>query len=327
MVMDPRNHPRGAPPDFELPKPNPDPDHMTDALWWLVCMRMKLSEHSRNGGTYAYKAGSHNTGQNLLDHRDKNGRRVWADDHSIRHKWNRTGPWWRTKTAAHDWTFNDAHAGTAAGYRTISLFTGRMIRAMKDPNDLRPDRTVFYTIGNADGDAQVEAYHELNDADMPNSDKSHLWHRHDSFFRNIIGLPWEMWKVLTIDMGWTYAEWLQSTAAPKPPPKEVEMQLDDELWPKAKPPEWAAPYAALLDGGNPTVRNVLLHSLRHAATEARWTDRPWSTAEPASASDALQRAAKADDALREVQELRKVVDAQGALLAEILLRLPGGPAT
>jgi hypothetical protein len=64
MVMNPRTHPRGARPDFTLPKPNPNPTRMTDALWWLVCMRELLEPASENGGTYADKPGYHNIGNN-----------------------------------------------------------------------------------------------------------------------------------------------------------------------------------------------------------------------------------------------------------------------
>jgi len=203
--MNPRTHPRGARPDFTLPRPNPNPARMTDALWWLVCMREALEpEKSESGGTYAAKPGSHNIGASLPDHGAGDAR----TDHSIRHAWNRTGPWWRTKTAAHDWTFRDAQRGD---YRTINRYTRRMITAMADPHDLRPDRVVFYTLGNLDGDVTTEGYHELTNAPETSSDDTHAWHRHDSFFRNIVGDFGAMWKVLTIDMGWTYTEWRQST--------------------------------------------------------------------------------------------------------------------
>src|SRR6188508_819287 len=50
--MNPKTHPRGRAPDFTLPKQNPNPERMTDALWWLVCMREALEPSlSENGGT------------------------------------------------------------------------------------------------------------------------------------------------------------------------------------------------------------------------------------------------------------------------------------
>ncbi|MEU4558511.1 hypothetical protein AB0F72_08975 [Actinoplanes sp. NPDC023936] len=218
--MNPRTHPRGAPPDFTLPKRNPNPERMTDALWWLVCMREALEPSlSENGGTFARKPGSHNAGANLPDHGEGNIR----TDHSIRHAWNRTGPWWKTKTAAHDWTFRDAQHGD---YRTINKYTRRMIAAMADPDDLRPDEVIFYTLGNVDGDVTTEGYSELKNGAETSGDNTHAWHRHDSFFRRIIGDFWAMWKILTIDMGWTYAEWQQSIA---PQQQEDDMPTAAEL--------------------------------------------------------------------------------------------------
>lgn len=249
MVMNPKTHPRGAPPDFQLPEPNPDPARMTDALWWLVCMRMRLSSQSRNGGTYAYKAGSHNTGQNLLNHTDSRGVRIWEDDHSIRHEWNRTGPWWQTKCSAHDWTFADAQSGD---YSTISLYTRRLINSMRDPDDLRPDQVVFYTLGQTDNDRVVEGYHELNNDELESNDLSHLWHRHDSFFRNVIGSFSAMWKVLTIDIGWTYDEWLRSVT---PQPEEEDM-TPQEMIAVLKSAEGQAALLSVLNsaGGQEAIR-------------------------------------------------------------------------
>lgn len=203
MVMDPRTHPRGSKPDFSLPKPNPNPSRITDALWWLVCMREALEPTlSENGGTYGNKPGSHNAGENLPDYGAGDSR----TDHSIRDNFNRTGPWWKEFCAAHDWTFWDAQKGD---YKTINKYTNRLIRSMKDEGDPRPDDVYFYTIGQADGDRVVEGWNERDDEPETGAE-SHLWHRHDSFRRNIIGQFGAMWKALTIDMGWTYAEWKKS---------------------------------------------------------------------------------------------------------------------
>lgn len=202
--MDPGTHPRGTRPDFTLPRPNPNRSRITDALWWLVCMRLRLASGSQNGGTFARKPGYHNAGENLPDHGAGNGR----TDHSIRRTPDRTGPWWREFCSAHDWTFPEAHQGD---YRRIDLYTSRLINAMRDPDDLRPDDVYAYTLGQTDGDTVVEGYNEYTNMPETSADKTHLWHRHDSFRRNIIGDFWAMWKALTIDMGWTYAEWLRST--------------------------------------------------------------------------------------------------------------------
>jgi len=214
-VLNPRTHPRGAPPSFSLPLPNPNPSRMTDALWWLVCMRELLEPiDSENGGTYAKKPGYHNAGENLPDHGLGNSK----TDHSIRRAPDRSGPWWLEFGSAHDWTFLSAQRGN---YANIQKYTRRLVNAMRDPKDLRPDDVYAYTLGQTDGDPIVEGYNEYTDSDDTSADKTHLWHRHDSFRRNIIGDFWAMWKALTIDMGWTYAEWLKSVT-PKPPAKPVE---------------------------------------------------------------------------------------------------------
>lgn len=226
MVMDPRTHPRGAPPDFTLPKPNPNPARTTDALWWLVCMRLALEPLSENGGTYANKAAYHNAGENLPDHGLGDAR----TDASIRRAPDREGPWWRKYCSAHDWTFNRAHTGN---YTEINKYMKRRVNAMRSLTDLRPDDVYAYTIGQLDGDVAVEGWNEYRD-DWESGDSSHLWHIHDSFRRNVIGNFWAMWKALTIDMGWTYAEWLASTKSPE---KEIDMAIEwsDRPWRSEKP--------------------------------------------------------------------------------------------
>lgn len=204
MVMNPRTHPRGAAPDFALPKPNPNPSRMTNALWWLVCMREALEpSDTENGGTYADKPGYHNAGENLPNHGEGSNN----TDHSIRQAPDRRGPWWWTKTSAHDWTFRSAQSGN---YTNITKYTKRLINSMKDPNDLRPDNVYAYTLGQIDSDRVVEGYNEYDDGPETSDDTSHNWHRHDSFRRDIIGDFGAMWAALTIDMGWTYADWLKS---------------------------------------------------------------------------------------------------------------------
>jgi hypothetical protein len=162
-----------------------------------------LEPASQNGGTYANKPGSHNIGNNLPDHGEGNLR----TDHSIRHAWNRTGPWWRTKTAGRDWTFPDAQRGD---YTTINKYTRRIINAMRDPNDTRTDDCLFYVLGNTDGDVQTEGYDEIDNGNESSGDDTHAWHIHESWQRRAVGLFDRMWKVLTVYMGWTFAEWQRS---------------------------------------------------------------------------------------------------------------------
>lgn len=221
MVMNPRTHPRGAPPDFELPSPNPYPERQTDALYWLVCMRKALEPLGRNGGTVAEKPGYHSWGSRLPNFGEGSSK----TDHSIRRPQDRTGPWWWNYCSAHDWTFVDAQNGD---YRTIDKYTTRLVNAMRDPKDLRPDDVYAYTLGQMDGDTVVEGYNEYTDDDETSADKTHNWHRHDSFRRNIIGIFAKMWQALTIDMGWTYDEWKRSVTPPAPAP-EVTMDWDDKI--------------------------------------------------------------------------------------------------
>lgn len=228
MVMNPRTHPRGAAPDFELPRPNPNPDRQTDALWWFVCMCELLEPASQNGGTYANKAGYHNIGNNLPDH----GAGHAKTDHSIRRAPDRRGPWWRTKTAGRDWTFPDAQRGD---YKTIIKYTKRMINAMKSLTDLRPDEPLAYVLGQVDGDPVVEGWNEYTDDPETSADKSHLWHIHESWKRDQVGSFWAMWKILTIYMGWTYQEWLESTKPPAPerPDDTAEEKAEMDFWASA----------------------------------------------------------------------------------------------
>lgn len=213
MAMNPRTHPRGAPPDFSMAglPANPNPARITQALWWLVCMRDLLEPLSENGGVYANKPGYHNAGENLPDH----GLGNLQTDHSIRRTPDRTGSWWEEFASAHDWTFTRAHTGN---YTEINKYTNRLINSMRSLTDLRPDDVYAYTLGQVDNDRVVEGWNEYED-EPDTGDESHLWHRHDSFRRNIVGSFWHMWKALTIDMGWTYAEWQQST--------EDDMTLDN----------------------------------------------------------------------------------------------------
>lgn len=221
MVMNPRTHPRGSPPDFTLPRPNPNPQRVTDALWWLVCMREALEPLSDSGGILAIKPGYHSYGSRLPDF----GLGDPRTDHSIRRAPDRTGPWWRQYAAAHDWTFTRAHTGN---YAEINKYMKRRVNAMRSLTDLRPDDVYAYTIGQLDGDVAVEGWNEYRD-DWESGDKTHLWHIHDSFRRNIIGNFHAMWKALTIDMGWTYDEWLESTKSTIDKGSD-NMQWSDKPW-------------------------------------------------------------------------------------------------
>jgi hypothetical protein len=97
-------------------------------------------------------------------------------------------------------------------------------------------------------------------------DSPHTEHTHRQVHQSLEddGRPWKFTR--------TRAVLNELFPPPKPPVEDPEMELDDVLWDKANPPAWAAPYRELLtvDGveANPTVRNILMHSMR-VAGEAR----------------------------------------------------------
>jgi hypothetical protein len=288
MHMNPRNHPRGAPPNFDMTglPPNPRPSRVPKALWWLINMHRLLVPGTKHGGDYVNKPGGHNAGENLKDY----GLGDPRTDHSIRRAPDRTGPWWRECTGAEDWTFPDPDE--------MQKYARRLYNSLKDPKDTRGDHVFQYFLGDTDGDPHIEGWHEYNDADVT-GDSTHMWHQHRQYRRNIVGSFPHMWQALTIDMGWTLAEW-QRSIAPIPVPKPEEnmaLDLDDALWDKANPPAWTEIYQSFLAGANPTFRNIALHTLRHAAEtgnavdqllismEAVLAELKAITADPASMSD------------------------------------------
>jgi hypothetical protein len=286
MAMNPRTHKRGSPPNFDMDglPPNPRPNRVTNAMWWLICMHDRLEPASAHGGDYVNKAGGHNAGENLPDYGEGDPR----TDHSIRRGPDRRGPWWKKFTCAEDWTFTNAHHGD---YTQMNLYSRRLYNAMKDPNDTRPDDTFQYFIGQTDKDRQVEGWNEYKDDDE-SGDESHLWHQHRQYRRNIVGLYSKMWQILTIDMGWTYAEYLKS------------LEADVDLTPK---------------------------NLQDIADKV-WSEKRWASATPVSMADALQQAAQADNALAAVNSLTQLVMQQSGQTAEaiaaalaplILAGLPG----
>lgn len=193
-------------PDFTLDTPNPNPWHVTDAEWWLWLRCHELEPKSEYGGIYANKKGFHNTGQANLTN--------WPDNYSIRDAVNRTGPWWKSKASAFDWTFRDAQAGN---YVTIDKYSSRLMASARDTADPRLDLILFEFYGQADNDLQVEGYNEYRE-EFASSDSSHLWHIHMSFLRSQCGNFWGMWALLTVLMGWTVQQWKASLPVTPPVP-------------------------------------------------------------------------------------------------------------
>lgn len=182
-------------PDFRLDEPNPNPSAITDAQWWLWLRLRELEPKSKLGGILAWKKGFHSTGQYNLDR--------YPDNYSIRDAPNRSGPWWKTKASALDWTFPDAQGGS---YGTIAKYTARVIASGRDSDDPRLGMILYEIYGNADHDTTVEGWDEYHDRSVT-SDSSHLWHIHFSFLRNKCGDFWGMWALLTVLMGWTVSQW------------------------------------------------------------------------------------------------------------------------
>lgn len=199
-------------PVFRLDTPNPNPSEITDAEWWLWLHLEALHPPGKLGGILAKKKGYHATGQYNLDH--------YPTNYSIRDAPDRTGPWWKSKASALDWTFPTAQAGD---FTQIDKYTSRLMKSALDQADPRLDMVLVEFYGQADNDRAVEGYDE-RDEHAATSDPSHLWHIHLSFIRSECGDFWGMWALLTVLMGWTVAQWrasLPGTPKPAPKPKPV----------------------------------------------------------------------------------------------------------
>lgn len=195
-------------PDFKLDRKNPNPDDITDALWWFMLRLEELEPPSQNGGILAFKASFHAPGNWI--------KKNYPNHYSIRDKVNQSGAG-MTHASAWDWTFPDAQRGD---YKTIAKYTKRLWNSAHDKNDPRLDLWMFEFFGQADSDKQVEGYNEFRE-DAVSSDDSHLWHLHGSVIRSLAGSFWGAWAVLTVLMGWSVAEWRKSLPvsdpnAPKP---------------------------------------------------------------------------------------------------------------
>lgn len=182
-------------PDFSLDKPNPNSVVITDAMWWLWLRLRELEPTSQLGGIYANKRGFHNTGNANLQN--------WPTNYSIRDEPNRTGPWWKTKASAIDWTFPEAQTGN---YNRIAKYSKRLYDSGKDSSDPRLDLVMYQFFGQIDTDTTVEGWNEYRDENS-SSDSSHLWHCHIEIFRNKCGDFDAMWALLTVLMGWTVQQW------------------------------------------------------------------------------------------------------------------------
>jgi hypothetical protein len=170
---------------------NPNPDSITDEMWWFWQQLQALEPTSQLGGVYAAKPGYHNKRRNLP---------AW--DYSVTDDPpDKDGP--DDKAAAIDWTFPDAQRGD---YSTIAKYTQRLIDSGADPHDPRMDgwRECF---GNADSDSYVEGW-DFRYGVPSTSDSSHLWHIHLSESRSQTTSRANKEACLSVLRGETVAQWL-----------------------------------------------------------------------------------------------------------------------
>ena len=172
---------------------NPNPDHISDAMWRFVQECLDLDDDTVNAGTFGDKPGYHNSRNELL----RDGLRT---DYSIQLADDKAGP--GEYGAGFDWTFRSAQAGN---YAKISKYGGRIARAFKrrDPR-LRGWREVLVQ---ADMDAQPEGFDFVGwYTRVP--DNTHRWHAHFSILRRYIN-HWPTYAgMLQILQGKGHAEML-----------------------------------------------------------------------------------------------------------------------
>lgn len=162
---------------------NPNPDFITDEMWYLWEELHKLEPTSQLGGIYANKSGYHNT---------RNGNA--SNNYSVVDNEDKGGP--GNKAAALDWTFPNAQSGD---YDKIIKYSKRLLKSGQDANDSRLDGwREFY--GQADQDTHVEGW-DFRYAVPATSDPSHLWHIHFSCDRDKVTSKANMDKLLEVLRG------------------------------------------------------------------------------------------------------------------------------
>lgn len=197
-------------PNFGLPTPNARSSNTSDAVWWLRCHLLALEPTTQDGGTYANKSGFHGFGRDQVDRGQDNS----STNYSIRDATNRTGPCWRDRSSAFDWTFTTAQSGN---YTLIDMYSSRLLASALNSADPRLDLVLYEFYGQTDWDSHVEGYDELHERDAT-SDSSHLWHIHLSFLRSKCCDFWAMWALYTVLIGWTVDQWRASIAGTPAPP-------------------------------------------------------------------------------------------------------------
>jgi len=166
---------------------NPDPGHISDALWWFWEQLHAMEPDTQLGGFYASKPGYHNTRANLL------AKPEWRNDYSIQLSADKRGP--ADKSAALDWTFPEAHGGD---YRRIAKY-GARVRAAFSERD--PQLTGWREVlGQSDTDLAPEGY-DFVTWTTRQPDNTHRWHMHFSVLREFITSLPHMRNMLLV-LGW-----------------------------------------------------------------------------------------------------------------------------
>jgi hypothetical protein len=171
---------------------NPDPSHITDAMWWLWEECTTFIPGVRLGGIYANKSGYHNS--------VNSNKKGWPGDYSIRLPLDLTMP--DNKARAIDLTMDD---------NQMVLRTGYLIASAQHPEDNRlyGVREFYGTVdlNNVTGLSQTGT----GDWVWVTSDDSHLWHDHISEFTEYADDMDAQKAIASVLSGQSWEDWNSST--------------------------------------------------------------------------------------------------------------------
>lgn len=171
--------------------PNPDPAHVTDAVWQLWTGAQEVIPGVRLGGIYANKVCYHNT--------VKANQQNWPGAYCIRVPLDLQGP--KDKARAFDFTMSTAEMIKRTGY---------LVAAVKHPHDNRLDALREF-IGTIDGKHVICYIHDSETGEWrldTTRDASHLWHIHGSIFTAFVALWARLKPVLSVLAGVSWEQWL-----------------------------------------------------------------------------------------------------------------------